>query len=87
VDRSSHLATLVRDHLVAYGLTPANYAGTDGIDVRSNLGTLNLAEVPAVLFEAGNMHNEENLAMLRSDEGQDRIGAALADAVQHYLEG
>lgn len=87
VSRSSDLATLVRDRLVDHGLTPATYAGTDGIDVRSDLATLNLAEVPAVLLEAGNMQHPEDLAMLRSDEGQDRIGAALADAVQHYLEG
>lgn len=87
VDRSNDLATLVRDRLVDYGLTPATYAGTDGIDDRSDLGTLNLAEVPAVLLEAGNMHNDEDLTMLLSDEGQDRIGAALADAIEDYLGG
>jgi N-acetylmuramoyl-L-alanine amidase len=87
VERSSDLATLVRDRLVEYGLTPATYAGSDGIDVRSDLGTLNLAEVPAVLLEAGNMHNDEDLALLRSADGQDRIGAALADAIEDYLGG
>ncbi len=87
VERSSRLATQVRDHLVNYGLTPSNYVGEDGIHVRSDLGTLNLSEVPAVLLEAGNMHNDDDLAMLRSNEGQDALGAALADAIEHYLDG
>lgn len=87
VQRSSRLATQVRDHLVNYELTPSNYVGEDGIHVRSDLGTLNLSEVPAVLLEAGNMHNDDDLAMLRSNEGQDALGAALADAIEHYLDG
>jgi N-acetylmuramoyl-L-alanine amidase len=85
VERSGALATAVRDALVAAGLTTSNYLGSSGIDARSDLGTLNLSTVPAVLLEAGNMRNDADLRLLRSSDGQQRIATALADGIETHL--
>ena len=40
------------------GVPVANYtAGGDGLDFRSDLGTLNLSDIPAAMVELGNMRN------------------------------
>jgi N-acetylmuramoyl-L-alanine amidase len=85
VERSSAVATAVRDALVAAGLTTSNYLGSRGIDPRSDIGTLNLSTVPAVLLEAGNLRNDADLRLLRSSDGQQRIATALADAIETHL--
>jgi N-acetylmuramoyl-L-alanine amidase len=82
---SRELATLVRDELVAGGLSPSDYVGEGGIHERTDLGTLNRAEVPAVMLEAGNMRNDGEADMLVSPEGQGRIADALAAAVLGFL--
>ena len=86
-DRSSELATAVRDELVASGRFPSNYIGSSGLDRRNDLGTLNRAGVPAIMLESGNMHNASDLAMLRSAEGQQSIATALANGAERYLRG
>jgi N-acetylmuramoyl-L-alanine amidase len=86
VERSSALATTVRDALVAAGLTTSNYLGSGGIDPRSDIGTLNLSTVPAVMLEAGNLRNDADLRLLRSSDGQQRIAIALADAIGAHLQ-
>jgi N-acetylmuramoyl-L-alanine amidase len=85
VSASSSLATRMRDALVSTGLTPATYTGSNGIHPRSDIGTLNLSTVPAVLLEAGNMRNEQDLRLLRSSDGQRRIAVAIADALEAEL--
>ena len=82
---SSALATDVRDALVAGGLTPSNYVGSNGLIQRSDLGTLNRAGVPAVMIECGNMRNASDLALLRSPAGQQRIAAAFTAGARAYL--
>ncbi len=56
---SRRLATLVRAALHRRaGLDYATYtAGGDGLDFRSDLGTLNLSDIPTVLVELGNMRD------------------------------
>lgn len=49
----------MRDSLVAAGLQPATYIGTDGLLGRDDLAGLNLAQYPAVLVELGNMKNAD----------------------------
>jgi N-acetylmuramoyl-L-alanine amidase len=77
---SAELAAGVRDALVAGGFTPSTYVGEDGLDERDDLGTLNLARVPAVMVEAGNLRNTADAEMLTSEDGQSRLAAALAEA-------
>ncbi|MCO5312088.1 MAG: N-acetylmuramoyl-L-alanine amidase [Microthrixaceae bacterium] len=85
VEPSQRLAGLLRDELVASGLSPSNYIGRQGLNQRGDLGTLNLAGVPVVMLESGNMHNSGDLAMLRSAEGQDRIAESIVRAFEGYF--
>jgi N-acetylmuramoyl-L-alanine amidase len=81
---SARAATAVRDALVAAGLPTSNYRGQDGIDVRTDLGTLNRADVPAVMLEAGNLRNATDAALLTSPEGRRLVADALAAAVLSF---
>ena len=85
LDASRQLATVLRDVLVEYGKSPANYVGTDGLVARNDLATLNLSEVPVVLLEAGNMRNVEDAAELRDPRWQAHLADGLVDAIERYL--
>ncbi len=82
---SRRAAVDIRDALVAAGLRPANYAGSKGLIVRSDLGTLNRAETPAVMVECGNMLNAGDAALMTSRAGRSKLAAALADGIARYL--
>ena len=84
---SAALAARLRDALVAQGFTPSTYLGRDGLDERGDLGTLNRAEVPAVMLEAGNMRNSADLATLKSADGQARIVDAMVAATTGFVTG
>ena len=82
---SGRAAALVRDALVGAGLTTSTYLGENGIDVRTDLGTLNRADVPAVMLEAGNLGNPADAALLTGPAGHARVADALARAVVDFL--
>ncbi|MFC5064483.1 N-acetylmuramoyl-L-alanine amidase [Actinomycetospora atypica] len=63
------------------GFTPATYIGRDGLDARDDIAGLNLATVPSVLVECGNLRNPGDAALARSPEGQERFARALAAAI------
>lgn len=84
---SRRLAADLRDALVRAGFTPSTYRGADGIDVRTDLGTLNLSDVPAVLAELGNMRDAGDAAVMESAAGRQRYARAIAAAVRAYLRG
>jgi len=84
---SAALAAVVRDELVAAGFTPSTYAGRNGLIQRSDLGTLNRAEVPAVMIECGNMRNASDLAAMSSAPSQQRMAAAIAAATARWVTG
>jgi N-acetylmuramoyl-L-alanine amidase len=77
----------MRDQLVASGLAPSTYIGSDGLYGRADLAGLNLADYPAVLIELGNMRNAEDAAMMTSSEGQAAYAAAVVKGIQAYLAG
>ena len=81
---STELAGRVRDALVTAGFTPSTYIGTDGLDQRDDLGTLNLARVPAVMVEAGNLRNAGDAEVLTSEAGRSRLADALVNAAISY---
>jgi N-acetylmuramoyl-L-alanine amidase len=83
---SSRLAEAVRDALLGAGVPPANYVGEDGLDARSDLAGLNLARVPAVLVELGNMRNPEEAAELESPAYRQRLADALAAGIVSFLQ-
>lgn len=85
---SAQLATAVRRAMLTTGLTAASYPRgiiSPGLARRSDLGGLNLARVPAVFVECGNMRNGKDSAMLSSTAGQRRIADAITAALRRYL--
>ncbi len=84
--RSAKLAQQVRNGLAALrgGIPVSTYAGTRGIDVRTDLGGLTLSDVPKVMVEHGNMRNAADAKLLRSPREQVRIAAALAAALVRW---
>ncbi|GEP36140.1 N-acetylmuramoyl-L-alanine amidase [Nocardioides szechwanensis] len=85
--RSSRaLAVTVRRALREAGFPAANYiAGGDGLDFRSDLGTLNLSDVPTVMVELGNMRSRRDARRMTSTAGQSDYADGLRRAVLRYL--
>jgi N-acetylmuramoyl-L-alanine amidase len=81
------LAPMMRDALVASGLTSSNYIGSDGLYGRSDLAGLNLSDYPEVLVELGNMRNAEDAARMTTSEGQAAYAAAVVKGINEYLGG
>jgi N-acetylmuramoyl-L-alanine amidase len=83
---SMRAAGVLKQAMLDKGFSVANYiAGGDGIDVRSDLGTLNLSDVPTVMVECGNMRDAGEAKVMTSPKGQARYAAAMAAAVRRYL--
>ena len=84
---SRRLAMATRAALVERGLARATYvAGGDALDVRRDLGTLNLSDVPTVMVELGNMRNRVDAGRMTRPEGRERYARGLAAAVREFLE-
>jgi N-acetylmuramoyl-L-alanine amidase len=78
-------ATMMRDQLVAAGLTPSTYIGSNGLYGRSDLTGLNLAQYPSILVEMGNMKNANEAAQMESASGRAAYAAAAARGITAYL--
>ncbi len=79
------LAHTMRDSLVASGLQPSTYIGSDGLYGRADLAGLNLAQYPAVLVELGNMKNTDEGAEMESPDGRAKYAAAVVQGITAYL--
>lgn len=85
---SKRLAAALRRGLVRAGFAPADYvAGGDGLDVRADLATLNLSDVPTVVVESGNMRNAADARVMSSRAGQYRYARALRRGIRGFLAG
>lgn len=84
VESSRRLAVVTRDHLRAV-LPPATYVGKDGINTRSDMAGLNLAQVPVVMVECGNMRNAEDAEKMKSVAFRQRLARALAGGITAFL--
>ena len=83
---SRRLAVDTRSALRSVKLRVANYvAGGDGLDFRSDLGTLNLSNVPTVMAELGNMRNPRDAHRMTSRAGRATYARGLTLAVRRYL--
>ena len=72
--------------LLRRGFPVANYvAGGDGRDVRADLGTLNLSDVPAVMVELGNMRSAAEARVMTSPRGRVRYARGLVAGVKSFL--
>jgi len=83
---SMRLATSVKAGLLSQRFGVATYtAGGDGIDVRSDLGTLNLSDVPTVMVELGNMRSTAEARVMTSTSGRARYARGLVSGVRRFL--
>jgi N-acetylmuramoyl-L-alanine amidase len=83
---SARLAIDVRNAYAAgTGMPYAAYVGKGGLDVRSDLGGLNLSTVPKVFIETGNMHNPADAALLESSTFRQRAAIAIASGLKRFL--
>ena len=79
------LATTMRDTMIAAGLQPSTYIGSNGLYGRTDLAGLNLAEYPAVLVETGNMRNADEAAQMETAEGRQRYADAITAGIVAFL--
>ncbi|UYM06772.1 N-acetylmuramoyl-L-alanine amidase [Solicola gregarius] len=82
---SKRLAKATRHGLHKRHFPVSNYAGSHGLDFRSDLGTLNLSDVPTVMVELGNMRNRRDARTMTSGKGRHRYARALLTGVRTYL--
>ncbi|MFC8507415.1 N-acetylmuramoyl-L-alanine amidase [Streptomyces sp. NPDC057411] len=72
----------------ATGTHPANYIGSGtGLDVRRDLGGLNLSTVPKVFIECGNMRDPQDAALLTEAAWRQKAAQGIADGIGAYLKG
>lgn len=70
----------------ATGTAPADYvAGGTGLDVRADLGGLNLTKVPKVFIECGNMRDPRDAALLTDAAWRQRAALGIADGITEFL--
>ena len=87
VPASAQLAAEVRSAFAAdTGEPPSDYSGSNGVDVRNNLGGLNLSTVPKVLIECANMQNPADSALTESPQWRQQAAQGLADGITAFLE-
>jgi N-acetylmuramoyl-L-alanine amidase len=69
------------------GASSANYvAGGTGLDVRKDLGGLNLTRVPKVFIECGNMRDPGDAALLTDSAWRQKGALGIADGITEFLE-
>ena len=67
------------------GMPYATYVGRKGLDVRSDLGGLNLSDVPKVFIETGNMRNAVDASLLTTPRFRQREARALERGLEAFL--
>ena len=82
---SRHFATYVHDGLLKAGFHRSTSYGGDGYDVRRDLGTLNMSDVPTVMVELGNMRNAAEARCMTSRSCRGRYADGLAGGIRSYL--
>ncbi|MGI5337775.1 N-acetylmuramoyl-L-alanine amidase [Streptomyces sp. CA-181903] len=87
VEPSKELGERVLGKFVqATGSIPSNYIGHNtGLDVRSDLGGLNLSTVPKVFIECGNMRDPQDAAQLTDDGWRQKAAQGIADGIREFV--
>ncbi|GGP39916.1 N-acetylmuramoyl-L-alanine amidase [Streptomyces melanogenes] len=71
----------------ATGMPPSNYVGDGtGLDVRKDLGGLNLSTVPKVFIECGNMRDSGDAALLTSADWRQKAAQGITDGISSFLQ-
>jgi N-acetylmuramoyl-L-alanine amidase len=83
---SRSLALAIRQAFAVITDEPySNYIGRNGLQVRTDLGGLNLSLVPKVLIETANMRNDADARRLESAAYRQREAVALARGLESFL--
>jgi N-acetylmuramoyl-L-alanine amidase len=70
------------------GTAPSNYiGGGTGLDVRKDLGGLNLSTVPKVFIECGNMRDSKDAALLTSGAWRQKAAEGMSEGIVSFLRG
>ncbi|MEU9387633.1 N-acetylmuramoyl-L-alanine amidase [Streptomyces sp. NPDC048279] len=70
------------------GSAPSNYVGDGtGLDVRKDLGGLNLSTVPKVFIECGNMRDSKDAALLTSGAWRQKAAQGISEGIVSFLRG
>jgi N-acetylmuramoyl-L-alanine amidase len=75
----------MRDAMKSVGQPVANYYATNGIKTRTDLGTLNRSDVPAVMIELGNMKNASDAARMTTASGRATYANGIVAGIRRYL--
>jgi len=83
---SLRLATSLRNGLTAAGIPRSNYTGAGtGLNVRDDLGTLNMSDVPVAMIEIGNMRNTGDARRMTSRSGRAQYAMAVVRGIRTFL--
>jgi len=82
---SVKFAQVMRDQLQGSGIPPANYIGEGGLDPRSDIAGLNLAQYPSILVELGNMKNPVDSGLMKTPEGRQKYADAVVRGLATFL--
>jgi N-acetylmuramoyl-L-alanine amidase len=83
---ASHaLGVDVRDAFLATGMPTSTYYSSGGLAERTDLGGLNLSNVPKVFVETGNMRNATDAGLLEQADFRGREAQALAAGLARFL--
>jgi N-acetylmuramoyl-L-alanine amidase len=74
-----------RAYKAGSGLPSATYLTGNGLSVRSDLGGLNLSDVPKVFVETGNMRNSADARLLESPAFRERIARSIMAGLARFL--
>ena len=78
-------AQIMRDQLQGSGLVPATYIGSAGLNPRSDIAGLNLAQFPSILIELGNMKNPADAGLIKTPEGRQKYADAVVRGIAAFL--
>lgn len=77
-----------KDFAKVTGSAPSNYVGNGtGLDVRRDLGGLNLSTVPKVFIECGNMRDSKDAALLTSGAWRQKAAQGISEGIVSFLGG
>lgn len=82
---SVQFAKVMRDQLAGSGIPPATYIGQQGLNPRSDIAGLNLAQYPSILVELGNMKSPVDSALMKSPEGRQKYADAVVRGIVAFL--
>jgi N-acetylmuramoyl-L-alanine amidase len=83
---SVRFAQLMANQLQSSGIPAANYIGQGGLNPRSDIAGLNLAQYPSVLVELGNMKNPADKALITTPEGRQKYAEAVVRGIAAFLQ-